>query len=167
MKYVCVWMSAFALVGCTDSIEDQLSVARTELESAQLDLQKAENVCGFGPERSNDEIREEAFAEWDAAAGENLDDISPEQEWEIRKSLGDEMGLAPSEVNGWKEIYRGRAKQAKIVLASHDETKKMREEMRATQQKDACESVAGFKQVVRDHQSEVDRLGQGAEDGHQ
>lgn len=56
------------------------------------------------------------MAEVDLAMADNIDNISPTQEQRIRASLGAEMGLAPSEVNGWKEIYRSRATQAKSLI---------------------------------------------------
>lgn len=158
MKRICVLVGALALAGCTDSIQDQLSLARSDLEREQTQLESTQNACRFGPERPVDQIREEALAEWDAAAAENLDDISPDQEWEIRKSLGAEMGLAPSEVNGWKDIYRSRAEQAKGVLKSREQTRKLDDEVRAAQQKAACDSVPDFEKVVESQHAEVTRL---------
>jgi hypothetical protein len=149
---------ALALAGCTDSIEDSLQTARSDLERDQQQLDGLRATCAYGPERSPDDLREEALAEWDAAAGENLDNISPEQEWEIRKSLGARMGLAPSEVNGWKDIYRGRAEQAKRVLKAREDTRKLDNEMRATQQKAACEGVGSSSKVVEYDRTEVARL---------
>jgi hypothetical protein len=58
----------------------------------------------------------QAQAAWDAAAAENLDNISPEQVWEIRRSLGAELGIAPSEVDGWRQIYLQRAEASRRAL---------------------------------------------------
>jgi hypothetical protein len=147
-----------ALVGCSESIENRLSKARSDLEQDQKQLADTESVCKYGPEQPIEDVRKEALAEWDAAAGENLENISPEQEWEIRKSLGAEMGLAPSEVNGWKDIYRSRAEHAKQVLKSREENRKLTDELRATQQKAACDSVQESRSVVNTDATSIARL---------
>ena len=153
-------VTALALTGCTDSIEDKLHAAQSEYEQSQDQLKVVTSNCEFGPSPSINEVREEALAEWDAAAADNLENISPEQEWEIRKALADEMGLAPSEVNGWKDIYRGRAAQAKGVLENREKSQGSREVLRSMQQKEACSDVASTQNTVGLQKVEVSRLEQ-------
>jgi hypothetical protein len=91
--------------------------ARKALTEANQDLAGTSRVCRDGPTGgpySPPPLSEgeEALAEWDIAAAESIDSISPEQEWEIRAALGREMGLAPSQVNGWRDIYKARAGSA-------------------------------------------------------
>lgn len=47
---------------------------------------------------SQDEGRQ-AQAAWDATTAENLDNISPDQEWEIRDTIGAGLPIASSEVD--------------------------------------------------------------------
>lgn len=158
MKRMGVLVSALALAGCGDSIEAKLKTARSDLELYQQQLDSAKSTCAYGPARSVDDIREEALAEWDAVAGENLESVSPEQEWEIRKSLARELGLAPSEVDGWKDIYRSRAERAKRTIQRREETQKFDEDVRATEQQAACENVPGEQKAVELQKAEVARL---------
>ncbi len=146
------------LGACTESIDDQHSRARDELAQVELHLENASITCAHGRGRSIDEVREEALAEWDAAVGDNLDNISPEQEWEIRKSLGAQMGLAPSEVNGWKDIYRNRAEQAKRILNKRNGSGNVKDEFWQKQQKVACDSVPEARKVVDLQKTELARL---------
>ncbi|WP_293647786.1 hypothetical protein [Sphingopyxis sp. RIFCSPHIGHO2_12_FULL_65_19] len=95
------------------SLEDDLKTAKNRLDHAT-------DVCKNGASGS-DPTGRFAAAEVDIAMADNIDNVSPEQEWRIRKSIGAEMGLAPSEVDGWKDIYRGRAEQARKLLKERDD----------------------------------------------
>ncbi|MDY7098705.1 MAG: hypothetical protein SXU28_11255 [Pseudomonadota bacterium] len=84
--------------------------------------------------------------EWDIAAADTVDSISPEQEYEIRTALGREMGLAPSEVDGWREIYERRAKLAKAKNAKQDaETTEAFKRMNSACSRDMAESGRKFE----------------------
>lgn len=114
-----VLSSLFMLPACSSSAS--MEVAKSELAEARVALEGTKRVCQNAPDATpavtsliSDGARSKA--EWDIAAAENLKNVSPDQEWEIRKSLGAEMGLAPSEVNGWRDIYRSRAEQARRIL---------------------------------------------------
>lgn len=95
------------------SMDDDLKVAKDRLDHAV-------DACRNGAS-SGDPAGKYALAEVDIAMADSIDDVSPEQEWRIRKSIGAEMGLAPSEVDGWKDIYRGRAEQARRLLKERDD----------------------------------------------
>lgn len=157
MKRIHLLVSALALAGCTDTIADELSDARSQLEQDQQQHDNTKSACEFGPLPSVEDIREEALAEWDIAAGSSLDNISPEQEWEIRKSLAAEMGLAPSEVDGWRDIYRGRAEQAKRVLENR-KSSSVDEELRARERKAACGSLSESEKVLQSQKAVVAQL---------
>lgn len=94
-------------------MNDDLKIARDRLEHAT-------EVCENGAV-GGDPTGKFAAAEVDIAMADNIDNVSPEQEWRIRKSIGAEMGLAPTEVDGWKDIYRGRADQARKLLKDRDD----------------------------------------------
>jgi hypothetical protein len=95
------------------SMDDDLKVAKDRLDHAV-------DACKNGAS-GGDPTGKYALAEVDIAMADNIDNVSPEQEWRIRKSIGAEMGLAPSEVDGWKDIYRGRAEQARRLLKERDD----------------------------------------------
>ncbi|MGB3848131.1 MAG: hypothetical protein WA940_19820 [Sphingopyxis sp.] len=95
------------------SMDDDLKVAKDRLDHAV-------DACRNGAS-SGDPTGKYALAEVDIAMADSIDDVSPEREWRIRKSIGAEMGLAPSEVDGWKDIYRGRAEQARRLLKERDD----------------------------------------------
>lgn len=78
-------------------------------------LSRATDTCRYGPARDDPEGKL-ALAEWDIAAAQDLENVSPGEEARIRASIGAEMGLAPSAVNGWKQIYQSRAERARRVL---------------------------------------------------
>lgn len=140
---------------CGPSIEEQIQQAESTLEQTNSRLSNAELVCRWGPQESADEIRERALAEWDSAVADNVQNISAEQEWEIRKSLGREMGLAPSEVNGWKQIYESRGESAKRVLAGIERRASEKERARKAQKDAACAGVATIKQNIASQQNYI------------
>lgn len=90
----------------------------TPEEQARLDLSSAESRCAnanLAYARADGQI---ALSQFDEAVAANVDHASPRQEREIRAMLGREMGLPPSEVNGWREIYRARARNAQARRVS-------------------------------------------------
>ena len=103
---------AFALPACQSETEEKIQLLQSELQSAQLNLSSCENA--------NTELLKEKgkvdLAQWDEAVASDLEIVSPEQELEIRRSLGEKMGIEPSQVD-WKEIYRSRGKAAKSQLS--------------------------------------------------
>ncbi|QOV94228.1 hypothetical protein [Novosphingobium sp. ES2-1] len=152
---------------CTACADKTLST-NVASEISELEALRSQHVetCSNGtnaePYYRKLSERERALAEWDAIAGEDLDSISADQEWEIRRSIGDQMGLAPSQVNGWKSIYKARQEQAKRLLAeatppSDAEIKKYRDEIRSA----SCKTVKDIdvKMVILN-----DRLSRSIED---
>jgi hypothetical protein len=121
------FFGVFFLLGqCShsDAPNDQPAIASgamdDDLATAKRRLDHAVDVCKNGTQGS-DPTGRFAAAEVDIAMADNIENVSPEQEWRIRKSIGAEMGLAPTEVDGWKDIYRGRAEQARKLLKEHEE----------------------------------------------
>lgn len=116
----------FLLSQCSqsDATNDQPSVASVarddDLATARGHLDHAVDVCKNGT-RGSDPTGRFAAAEVDIAMADNIDNVSPEQEWRIRKSIGAELGLAPTEVDGWKDIYRARAEQARKLLKERED----------------------------------------------
>lgn len=102
-----MWIAGLAM--CATACAEE-PTAREQLEDR---LSSAKSACAYQTVEYNKETVPQYEAEWDMAAAENIDSISPKGEWEIRKMLGREMGLHPSEVNGWREIYRKRAESAR------------------------------------------------------
>ncbi|MES2289684.1 MAG: hypothetical protein V4530_08085 [Pseudomonadota bacterium] len=99
---------ALAIPGCTQSPRDAaLEKVRGEIALLAPDV----SYCDDLMKKVDLASAENANAEWDKAAGQNLRDVSPEQEQEIRASLGAQLGIPPSKVD-WKSIYRSRAEQA-------------------------------------------------------
>lgn len=115
-------------------------------------------TCQYGPSPSVDEAREQALAEVDVAYGASIEKISPEQEWEIRKSLGREMGLSPGEVNGWRDIYRERAENAQNKLKNISKLNKLREPEKKQKQLAACEEMALMKNEIEILNNKVPEL---------
>lgn len=138
-------ISAALLTSCGPS--EQMKQARAEYREAQRTLDGTRRVCQDGPEGGPYappplSEAERARAEWDIAAAESIPHVSTEQEWEIRASLGAEMGLAPSQVNGWKDIYRSRAEIARRKIeAARQPTEEEIQEWAAETQKSACANI--------------------------
>ena len=110
-KIILLWLLAASLAACSKSqspeeielanIQEQMALLTPHLDECEaLDR---ENLIAEG-ERSK--------AQWDQAAAANIDNVSPEQEQEIRLSLSKELGIAPSKID-WRGIYKSRAEQAK------------------------------------------------------
>lgn len=108
-----VWLSIclFALSGCMFASDP------TPEEQARLDLSAAEGRCANAMLAFNRADGQVALSQFDEAVAANLDNPTPRQEREIRAMLGREMGLPPSQVNGWREIYRARARNAQARRA--------------------------------------------------
>lgn len=146
------------MASCGPSNEDLLAQATQRLDNSKAMLPSLETACRYGPPESADEVRERSLAEWDAIAGENVANISPNQEWEIRRSLGREMGLAPSEVNGWRQIYEARATRARETLARRERESAMREEERERGRQDACLRAESVRQSIALETEAIARL---------
>jgi hypothetical protein len=124
--------------------------ATQELDGLSQRLAHANSTCENGATRIDVDGRL-ALAEVDLAMVDNIDSISPAQEQRIRESIGSEMGLPPSRVDGWRSIYRSRAEQAKRLLTSADEDTKHRQQA-------ACAERSGLKLQVARAKSDVARL---------
>ena len=121
---------ALLLASCGDPKPPPVHVA-TPLEKASADLAGSRSIlesdtdmCKNGyhpatPSATGDTLAERqeagqrALEDWDAVAADDVDNTSPAEEARIRKSLGAQFGLPPSEMNGWKDIYRGRGAAGK------------------------------------------------------
>lgn len=127
------------------------SLERAEKNVADLDeqLERATITCRDGPPR-HDLDGEIALAEVDLAMVEGIDSVSPEQERRIRASLGAEMGLAPSEVDGWRDIYRSRAEAARRVIQGAEARER-------DVQRSACVNVPDLKSQLERAKSELRR----------
>lgn len=98
----------------TPTIEPKQESAKV-INDLQERLARATSTCENGA-TSLDSDGSLALAEVDVAMAKNINNISSAEEQRIRASIGAEMGLAPSEVNGWRDIYRSRARQAQAKL---------------------------------------------------
>lgn len=132
--------SSQAALGPTEkvAIVTPTQAAQKQVRDLKERLVRARETCESGPTRYDDDGAE-AMAEVDVAMAENIENVSPEQEQRIRASIGAEMGLAPSEVNGWKAIYRSRAEQARRRLAEREKV-----------QRSACEYVPTLEAELRE-----------------
>jgi DNA-binding transcriptional regulator YdaS (Cro superfamily) len=132
-------------------IREQISELRQEISDKKIALMHGKYRCEARTPLES--LKEQGEAEqnlWDIAAAENLDNISSAQEWEIRKSIGAELGLAPSEVNGWKEIYRRRAASAKRKLERSDGDKLIEEVKQAHWDKNRQSRCEEYKQADKE-----------------
>jgi hypothetical protein len=148
----------FALAACGSETSNSpagpeksdLDIAKQEVMNLTERLGRATDTCTNGPVRS-DEDGKLAMAEVDLAMADNIDNISPAQEQRIRASLGAEMGLAPSQVDGWKDIYRSRAKNAKSLIA-------LAEKEEAESKKAACDYLPELRALLQKAQLDVGQL---------
>lgn len=109
-------VSAFCVLflsSCSSNEQILLKELTAELDTAENDTSFSQEQCTKLSIEHSKVSGQASLAEWDMAAAANIDNVSKSQEWEIRKAIGQQMGLGPSEVNGWKDIYRARAQQAK------------------------------------------------------
>jgi hypothetical protein len=118
MRQTCLTALLLLAAGCSKSPEE------AELQNVQdaiAELAPDVSACDGLQQKDNEEAGERSKAEWDRAAAANIENVSPEQEAEIRASLGAELNIPPSKVD-WKDIYRRRAEQAKIDMPTpaHD-----------------------------------------------
>lgn len=114
MRQSAVVFALLILGACQSETEAKIEALQSDLASVRAELAGCDSFETILMRKQG----EKSLGEWDMAAGKDVGDIPPDQEWEIRKSLGAEMNLAPSEVNGWKEIYKSRAKTAQINRGS-------------------------------------------------
>lgn len=121
-------------------------------QRASSELRSTRDLCANGPvdgPYAPPQLSEEdrARAEWDIAAAESIPNVSVEQEWEIRSSLASEMGLAPSQVNGWRDIYRARAEQARRLIEQAEQpTPQEVLEYKARIKQDACSKLPSVEE---------------------
>jgi hypothetical protein len=155
---ILVAIPVLASTGCGPSISAQIAEADQKLSALHQAEQDQQLTCRYGPTPSPDEVREKSLAQWDAAAGDSLADIAPDQEWEIRKALGREMGLAPSEVNGWRDIYERRAAEARRTLARNKEEEAEKEKRDLAARKAACEQLQATRTDIKAEQQRRDQL---------
>jgi hypothetical protein len=133
---------------------------RTPLQAAQKNvgdlserLKRARDTCEFGPP-SYDADGSDALDEVDVAMADNIDNVSPSQEQRIRESMGAEMGLSPSQVDGWKDIHRGRAQQARLRL-------ERRRAANEASKRGACSNIAGLERELEQAEQSVQALSGG------
>lgn len=145
------------------SSEHPTADARAAFETAQRDFKGTKSVCQNGPESGPPappplSVADRANAEWDIAAAENIENVSLEQEWDIRLALAAELGLAPSRVD-WRGIYRRRAEIARRKIAGAKQPTAQEEKAyKARIQKQACDSIAGAEQRVKQASRKLEQL---------
>ena len=111
MKRIFVVGFALTLAACQSENDAKIQQLRDEIQRVQADLAS----CDYAQTQVEKEQGEVDKAQWDVAAAKNMDSMAPEQEAEIRESLGDRMGIAPSKVD-WKGVYERRAEAGKAKL---------------------------------------------------
>jgi hypothetical protein len=146
--FVCI---LFFMAGACQSEQDaKLEQLKSDLDLVQANLRSCEDAA-TELEREQGKISQ---AEWDVAAAKDMNSIDPEQEQEIRESLGDQMGIAPSRVD-WKGIYESRAKAGKAKL----ERKNYALDLAQEQVSRSCASKAKDQQQAWRLEDEIKRLG--------
>lgn len=124
-----VFLFTIAVTACNDAPQPEpqptaIEKATAELSNATEVLAGTEDTCANGyhpdePSVNGDTLEERQAAgrlsqeKWDLAAAEAIKDVSSAEEARIRNSLGAEFGIAPSEMNGWRDIYEARAAKGK------------------------------------------------------
>lgn len=149
---------SFSLAACTSAEElakkerereqareiRQAEASRASLEEEvgllQRRHERAVRICENGAPR-RDPDGELALAEVDVAMADSIDSVSPEQEQRIRASIGAEMGLAPSQVNGWRSIYEGRARRARGLLEQAEAAEKREQDRACAEAPDLAEQL--------------------------
>lgn len=104
-----------ALSACSPSIDEKIATAKSEWQELRDQEGSAWIACKYGPPPTLEERQAEgkrALAQWDVAAADAGDQMSPEQEMDARVSIAREIGISPSQVD-LKGIYERRAEQAK------------------------------------------------------
>lgn len=145
---------ALLLSACSSREENEMEAKQEELEATKTELSSTESTCFSAEIARNRAEGKMALAEFDMVAVENVDHMSKDQEWAIRKSIGAEIGLAPSEVNGWKDMYRGRAEAAKRA----QESIKYKIEEAAKEAKSHCDWRDDRRKRVTELETEILRL---------
>jgi hypothetical protein len=148
----------FACLSACTSTEDVVMALEDTLAMENEAFVKAIRTCQWGPEEPIEAQRARYLAEWDSAAADNIANIAPDQEWEIRKALGKEMGLAPSEVNGWKQIYESRAESAKRTLAKIESEKEAKAVADELQKKEACARSDELRKSIADTKAKLEEF---------
>jgi hypothetical protein len=114
---VLVAVPTFLLATCSSqpepTLRDQIRTVRSDISDKKREISGVSPKCAsVNKPKSPAQIREDSFAEFDIAIAENIDDATPAQEKAIRELLGAELGMHPSQVDGWKQIYKSRAENA-------------------------------------------------------
>lgn len=157
MVFIIIGIGSCVQESMRDSEIELIAQLKEQLREEKSQLLKSELGCKYGPDESPDQIRTRELAQVDIALAENVDNISVEREWEIRRSIGTEMGLAPHEVNGWKDIYRGRAEAAKRELEMLERERPEREAKEREEKQRLCDSYEWGKQDILRLQTEIEQ----------
>ena len=156
-------MNAFAyliilavLTGCSSPEESELERISVEIGYVESSI----NFCRRSQMALDAERGQMGLAEWDIEAAIDVDNISQSQEWEIRKSLGAEMNVAPSEMNGWKAIYRARAENARRntkVIEGRIASAQAAADASCKENDDSQAQLAALEKQSRELQKTIDR----------
>jgi hypothetical protein len=138
--------------------QDRIEALQRDIAETRARIPDLQTQCKYGPKEDADDARDRYLAEWDSAVGDNLANIAPDQEWAIRAALGREMGLPPSQVNGWKQIYESRAQAAKATLARIESEKKQKAAERDKEQQEICDRLELNRSSLKEDQAELRRL---------
>ena len=133
-----------------DTSENVVKAAQKSVADLEERLARALATCENGPSRY-DPSGKLALAEVDVAMAENIVEVTPEQEQRIRTLIGAEMGLAPSQVDGWREIYESRGAAARALL-------KQAEREEDLQQQRACDYLPELRTLLSDAETDLASL---------
>jgi hypothetical protein len=118
------------------------------IQQATASLAGEIEACTEATPRSTDDGGERDKAKWDIAAADSIEDTPETQEWQIRRSLADEIGILPSEVD-WRGIYESRAEKGRSTLKRLDERDALRQAERKLSQQDACAAASRDRQTIK------------------
>jgi len=101
---------------CKSRLQQNIEQAESDLTLAQSNADFLQSSCHEDDVALAKAQGAESNAQWDIATGANVDHISNDQEWDIRWELANENGINPAQANGWKDVLRGRAENARKEL---------------------------------------------------
>lgn len=105
MRYVL--MAALMLAGCgSDEISPEVQVKM----DADFERYRLQEACSKKVELSVDEQGELAQAEADVAIGEVAAKASEANSGQFREMVAADMGIPPSQANGWRDVMKGRGR---------------------------------------------------------
>ena len=117
-------LMAFAVLsGCGPSTDEKIAAAKLEWQELRDQERPAWTDCKYGPAPTMAEAQaegERALAQWDIAAADAAEQMSPEQEIDARMNIAHETGISPSQVD-LKGIYERRAEQAQATLERQEQ----------------------------------------------